>query len=260
MLHADRLRQRVAEERPEDIVALDGRAFILHYRTDAVRALGVALGRSVLPMVRGVGATEEQRQEARMVLVVVSPPRQAPRHLQVVKAFARLLDDPPVLEAALGAVTAQDLATLPPFAVTLPDQLSVRDLMSEQPRTTTPETALVDAARLLLRGRLGAMPVVDASHRLIGMLSERELLRDLVATLPLAGGKAARPGAGPAAATRTVREVMTRQVLAVGPDQPLAEVASLMSNRDVERVPVVDEGRLVGFLTRGDIVRKLLGA
>ena len=46
----------------------------------------------------------------------------------------------------------------------------------------------------------------------------------------------------------------------VSPDQPLAEAASLMNNRNVDRVPVVKEGRLVGFLTRGDIVRKLIGS
>jgi CBS domain-containing protein len=57
----------------------------------------------------------------------------------------------------------------------------------------------------------------------------------------------------------TVRDAMTRQVLCVAPEQPVAEVAALMSNKDVERVPVVREGRLVGFLTRGDIVRKLIG-
>jgi len=56
-----------------------------------------------------------------------------------------------------------------------------------------------------------------------------------------------------------VRDAMTRQVLCVAPEQPVAEVAALMSNKDVERVPVVREGRLVGFLTRGDIVRKLIG-
>jgi CBS domain-containing protein len=52
---------------------------------------------------------------------------------------------------------------------------------------------------------------------------------------------------------------MTRQVLCVAPEQPVAEVAALMSNKDVERVPVVCEGCLVGFLTRGDIVPKLIG-
>ena len=52
---------------------------------------------------------------------------------------------------------------------------------------------------------------------------------------------------------------MTRQVLCVSPEQPLAEVSLIMANKDVERVPVVREGRIVGLLTRGDIVRKLIG-
>jgi CBS domain-containing protein len=48
-------------------------------------------------------------------------------------------------------------------------------------------------------------------------------------------------------------------VLCVSPDQPLAEAASILSNKDVDRVPVVRGGRLVGLLTRGDVVRKLIG-
>jgi CBS domain-containing protein len=111
----------------------------------------------------------------------------------------------------------------------------------------------------MLRAGLGGLPVVDESHRVIGMLSERELLRDLLSHyLPRAGGaNALQP---PAAARRTVRDIMTRQVLCVAPEQPIAEVASLMLNKDVDRVPVVKDDRLVGFLTRGDIVRKLIGS
>jgi tRNA nucleotidyltransferase (CCA-adding enzyme) len=52
---------------------------------------------------------------------------------------------------------------------------------------------------------------------------------------------------------------MTRQVLCVAPEQPLAEVVSLMVNKNVERVPVVRQGQLVGFLTRSDILRQLIG-
>ena len=59
--------------------------------------------------------------------------------------------------------------------------------------------------------------------------------------------------------SKTVRDVMTRPVICVPPHQRVAEVAALMSSKDVERVPVVHEGRLVGFLTGGDIVRKLIG-
>jgi CBS domain-containing protein len=93
--------------------------------------------------------------------------------------------------------------------------------------------------------------------RVIGMLSQRELLQHML-TSYLQRGAPTPPGAD--ARGKTVRDVMTRQVLCVSPEQPLAEVASMMTNKDVDRVPVVREGRLVGFLTRGDIVRKLIGS
>jgi CBS domain-containing protein len=76
----------------------------------------------------------------------------------------------------------------------------------------------------------------------------------------LLGGPAGTTGTPAGAARRSVRDVMTRQVLCVAPEQPLAEAASIMINKDVDRVPVVREGELVGFLTRGDIVRKLIGS
>ena len=83
-------------------------------------------------------------------------------------------------------------------------------------------------------------------------------MRHLLASF-LQGGSGARPAGGPANTRRAVRDVMTRQVLCVSPEQPLAEVASIMTNKDVDGVPVVREGRVVGFLTRGDIIRKLIG-
>ncbi len=102
------------------------------------------------------------------------------------------------------------------------------------------------------------MPVVDDEQLLVGMLSERELLRDLRDLFLQGGAPKPRASSSTNDRRRIVRDVMTRQVLCVSPDQPLAEVASLMANKDVEQVPVVREGRLVGFLTRGDIVRMLM--
>jgi CBS domain-containing protein len=95
----------------------------------------------------------------------------------------------------------------------------------------------------------------------IGMLGERELMRHLLNSYLQGASQGATKGRpqAPAPPPSTVRDVMTRQVLCVSPEQPLAEVASLMTNKDVDRVPVVRDGRLVGFLTRGDIVRKLIG-
>lgn len=253
----DRLQGRVAEERGEDMVAIADRAFLLHYRTDTAAMLQAAIGTCAAGVRRQLEDGSEQR--APVVVVVVGPPRQAVRHLQVVRAFGRLLSKAEVIEAMLGAPDADALIALPVFSEQdLPEQLLVRDLMTERPRTTTGDVPLRAAARELIRTGLGALPVVDDNQLLLGMLSERELMRHLLATEALTDSSA-RQVAPFTRDQRTVRDVMTRQVLCVAPEQPAAEVAALMSNKDVERVPVVREGRLVGFLTRGDIVRKLIG-
>jgi CBS domain-containing protein/mannitol/fructose-specific phosphotransferase system IIA component (Ntr-type) len=255
--NADVLRERIEEARSEDIVGLADRAFVLHYRTDAVRDLVVSIGVAPNDVVRVLD--DHARQRARLVVLVCAPPRQMARHLQVVSALVRVLSAASTVTAVLAAESPAQLLTLPQFTgQPLPAQLTVRELMSERPRTVGPDVPLRSAVLEMLRAGLGGLPVVDESNRVIGMLSERELLRDLLSHyLPRAGGVTAPQP--PAAARRTVRDIMTRQVLCVAPEQPLAEVASLMLNKDVDRVPVVKDDRLVGFLTRGDIVRKLIG-
>jgi CBS domain-containing protein/mannitol/fructose-specific phosphotransferase system IIA component (Ntr-type) len=257
VLDVGKLRRRVGERRAEDAVAMGDRAFLLHYRTDAVGQLIVAVGVAPTPICRI--SAEEGEQCARVVIMIAAPPRHAARYLQVVGGFARLLRKPDVLQRVLEAGDADAFARLEPFSdYRLPEQLAVRDVMSDQPLTVAADVPLREVARTLVRTGLGALPVVDEDERVIGMVSEREVIRYLLTTQAFTGPDA-RVAAPPAAGGRTVRDVMTRQVLCVAPEQPIAEVASLMSNKDVDRVPVVREGRLVGFLTRGDIVRKLIG-
>ena len=254
----EKLRARVEEERPEDIVAMGDRAFLLHYRTDAAADLVVAVGTSRTPVCRELG--DGERQCARVILLIVAPPKMAARYLQVVGAFARFLDKPERVAAVLDQPDGRALAALPALAsFTLREQLSVRDIMSHEPRSVSPDTPLRAAARDMVRFGLGGLPVVDENERVVGMLSEKELMRHLLANY-LQGGATQRSLPPSPAVERAVRDVMTRQVLCVSPDQPLAEVASIMTNKDVDRVPVVKEGRLIGFLTRGDIVRKLIGS
>ena len=257
VLDVPRLRRRAAESRAEDIVAMGDRAFLIHYRTDAVGQLVLALGITRAPVCREESGGSAHC--ARIVLLIAAPPRHAVRYLQVVGAFARLLRRADFFDAVLGAADAASLVALPGFDETkLPEQLAVRDVMSDQPRTITPDTSLKDAARTLARTGLGALPVVDEDRRVIGIVTEREVIRYLLKVQAFTGPDT-RAAAPAGVGTKTVRDVMTRQVLCVAPEQPIAEVASLMSNKDVDRVPVVRDGRLVGFLTRGDIVRKLIG-
>ena len=253
----ERLAQRIDELRGEDIVAMGERAFLMHFRTDAVRELAIAIGVAPRDVVRELGA--EEVQHARIALMLVAPPRMAARYLQVLGAFARLLSRPQAVEQILSAPDAQTLATLPAFSdVELPRQLAVGDIMTQRPRTAKPDTPLRDAALQMARGGISALPVVEDNEVIVGMLAERDLLRHLLGSY-LQGDSPPRPTPDGGNARRDVRDAMTRQVLCVSPEQPLAEVASLMINKDVEQVPVVREGRLVGFLTRGDIVRKLIG-
>jgi CBS domain-containing protein len=253
----ERLSSRVAEERGEDMVAIANHAFLLHYRTDTATTLQVALGVCERGVARELDEGAEQR--APIVAIVVGPPRQAGRLLQIVRGFARVLGRPEVVESLLAAPSPEAACMLPILAeYEIADQLLVRDMMTERPRTINGEVPLREAARELIRSGLGALPVVDDEQRLLGMLSERELMRHLLVT-EVFSDAAGRYSPAQRTANLTVRDAMTRQVLCVAPQQPVAEVAALMSNKDVERVPVVREGRLVGFLTRGDIVRKLIG-
>lgn len=258
VIDADKLSRRVLGAGPSDVVAMGDRAFLLHQRTNAVGRLIVAVGVATEP-IRHRNEENEDRF-ARIVLLIATPPRQAARYLQVVAAFARLLRDPVVLAQVLGVRTAAELVGLDSFAsYQLPEQLTVRDVMTDHPMTIRAEAPLQEAARMLVRIGVGALPVVDDDDRVLGMVSEREVIRHLL-TVQAFTGPDVRTVGPPTAGKKSVRDVMTRQVLCVAPGQPLAEVASLMSNKDVERVPVVRDGKLVGFLTRGDIVRKLIGS
>src|ERR1043166_1564657 len=146
-----KLRRRIDESRSEDLVVVGGRAFVLHYRAEAVGALRVAIGVSSEPIAR-----EDAR--GRVVVLVVAPPREAARHLQLVRAFVRVLSQPDIVEHFTNAASARELAELDILAeFTLPEELTVRDLMTERPRTTTPEMPLRDAAREMLSAGLSAL-------------------------------------------------------------------------------------------------------
>jgi CBS domain-containing protein len=254
------VRARIAELRGEDLVAHAGRAFIAHYRTEAAHELGVAVGIAPDLIARDAAEGEAPPQTARLIVVLLAPPRLAGRYLQALGALSRVLSHPEAVERIVEVRSAEGLLAEEVLRdVVLAPQLLVRELMTDRPRSTHPDTPLREAARDMVRSGIGALPVIESGGRLVGMLSERELMRHMLSFTSL-GVSVPRPQSAVERARRTVRDVMTRQVLCVSPDQPLAEVASLMTNKDVDQLPVVEEGRLVGFLTRGDIVRKLIGS
>jgi CBS domain-containing protein len=258
----DKLHEMVRGALPKEIVPV-GQAFLLHYRTDAVKKLAAALGVAARPIKH---SGDGEPKEARVVILIAAPPRESSAHLQAISAFARALSRQEVIDAILSAERPEDVLLAAPLAdLTLPGHLTVRDVMMRRRLSVRPDTPLGEASRLMVAHDVAALPVVSETGEVLGVITHRELLRYL---LPLyvkrlsSGEFRAMPrgaGAGVDPHTMPVRDVMDRSVLCVSEDQTVAEVATMMLNRNIERFPVVREGALVGFLTRGDIVRRLMG-
>jgi CBS-domain-containing membrane protein len=116
-------------------------------------------------------------------------------------------------------------------------QLVARDIMSKDVVTLSPEMTLADAADALLHYRIHGAPVVDGSEQLIGMVSFTDL--------------SARRGG-------RVRDVMTADAVSVSADTPVEEIAALMLDQMVRRVPVVSGGRVTGIVSASDIIQVFL--
>ena len=141
-----------------------------------------------------------------------------------------------------------------------------RDLMTEEVVTVPPDTPVTSLARLLGERGISAAPVADAEGRLLGVVTEADLLRRLasaedapVGWLRRLFGNADRQ-AEQYARTHGMkaRDVMTRDVVAVPPDATAERCAHVMEERGVKRLPVVEGGRLAGVVSRSDLLRAVL--
>lgn len=262
---ANRIHAVIRNAWPEDMVSVGEHAFLPHFRTEAVRSLTTAVGVSPTP----IRWEKDANRTARIVILVVAPPRETPTYLQVVGAFARLLSDPAIVLAMLAAKTPEQLVQIGALqGVELPGHLAVRDVMTPHVLSATPNQSLGDVARMMMEKDVRALPVVDDNGSLVGMVTHRELLKYLIPDY-LQKSKSGKFRALPANLTPghpgssdpralPVKDVMSRAVLCVSEDQTLTDVANLMSNKDVDRFPVVREGVVVGFLTRADLIRRLV--
>ena len=133
--------------------------------------------------------------------------------------------------------------------------MRVRDIMSQPVFTVRSTDPIEGAAALLADRRITAAPVVDGDGRLIGIVSEGDLLRDRIPEEPTAH---LRPVTAHHGRPRAVAEVMTRDVVTAWPDEDVSDVARTMLDHDVRSVPVLDGGRLVGIVSRRDLLRTVV--
>jgi CBS domain-containing protein len=132
-------------------------------------------------------------------------------------------------------------------------EMRVRDLMTRSVVTTTPRTPVKDAAIVLAGHGVTLLPVVEEDDRLVGVLSEADVVRGRIPPDPRRGAwHGSQAGAAPPA---TVGDVMSSPPLTTDSQTDAAELATMMIDRGLRSVPVVDQDRLVGIITRRDLVR-----
>ena len=142
------------------------------------------------------------------------------------------------------------------------------EVMTRNPTTIAPQASVADAVRLMLEARVSGLPVVDGAGRLIGVITEGDLLARAELGTEKKRAKWLEFLFGPGRSAedfvqshgRRVEEVMTRTPITVAPSAGLDEVVGTMIDKRVKRLPVVEGGALVGVVSRADVLRALSGA
>ncbi|HYK92733.1 MAG TPA: CBS domain-containing protein [Thermoplasmata archaeon] len=147
--------------------------------------------------------------------------------------------------------------------------LKVRDVMSRAVHTVSTRASLLGAARVMRRQRVSGLPVLDGASQLVGIVSEKDIVRDLnraagvasdrgLLELLLAARRPNHPTILDVCEQRLLRarvtDVMTREVVTVHPDDSVGEAIRKLRTHGIKRLPVVDGRRVVGIVTRNDLL------
>jgi CBS domain-containing protein len=134
--------------------------------------------------------------------------------------------------------------------------MRARDIMSSPVYTVRDDGSVEDAAATLTARDITAAPVLNEANEIVGMVSEADLLRNRVPADPAVHPW--RAGGDGLARPRSVADVMTTWVVTARPSDDVADIAQIMLGRDIRSVPIIDDGDLVGIISRRDIMRAMV--
>lgn len=141
--------------------------------------------------------------------------------------------------------------------------MKARDVMTTHVITVSPNSTIQNVAELLVKHRISALPVLNKDGGLVGVVSEGDLMRrsevgtDLRRSwwLRLLIGQEALAAEYVKSHATKVADVMTKRVITAEPMTPLSEIATLLERNSIKRVPIVENGQLVGIVTRANLVQ-----
>ncbi len=143
--------------------------------------------------------------------------------------------------------------------------MRVEDFMTRRVITVAPDASIVEAAKLMLEHKISGLPVIDAAHHVVGIVSEHDLLgrrqgderKQGSHWLQLMIERAELASESARFQDRKVNAVMTPDPVTVAANSSLGEACRLIVDRGIKRLPVVQNGELIGIIARADLVRTL---
>ncbi len=206
--------------------------------------------------ISGEGSTDASESGAEALLILVTSGRfvsMRDRMLPTLKRFFREEERVAPLLNAGSADAVRRVSGL--MDLELHQSLLVEDVVEPVQYRVYPDTPYSEVTDLMIRRDLDALPVVGKNYEFLGIITTGDAMKEVLSQARVEE----RVGGGSSASPKepTAREIMTRSVMCISEEQSLMEAASIMVNRDVEQLPVIREGEMVGFLTRGEVLRRI---
>ena len=247
-----KLAHDLASETVGEHVRINQDIVLIVAAVDSLEETSVSLGVAKNPFRVGF-AGDAPEDTARALLVLLTPLGMPGLRAEAIPTLVRVLRDEDLARRLLAAGSVVEVRAVRELMDTeLRERLLVRDALTPVSYRIYPDTPLLEVVDLIVRKGLRAVPVVGERYEVLGVITAGDALEHL---LPRGWSIEAEPEKQ--GASLRARDVMRRSVLCVSDDEPLIEAATMMVNRNVDELPVVRAGELVGFLTREAILRLL---
>jgi PTS system nitrogen regulatory IIA component len=240
-----------------------GRGFAFpHARTDAVDDLHIVLG----IIKQGIETDASDGIPLRAICLLLTPRNISKLYLQTLSGLANFARRPEIIDKIAKVSSSREfLGIIENAGIRVQKALIVADIMSDKTPAVSPDDSLKNVANIMFKHKVDGLPVVEASGKILGEISEKELLEFALPDYEsFIANLAHLPELEPfedllrQEDKARVKDVMNRDIATISEKAEVVEAAALMLFKDADRVMVVKDDTLVGVLSRSDIVSKII--